>query len=241
MPARPSRYPFERFFSDPGVGDGVMRPGMSGLACENIRSALGMLGYDVEYGDQYDATLARTVQRFQADAGHTNRDGVVGPGTRKLLASKLIEKHGPTIYKRLRDPEGGGYIFVSYRREDMSRITGTLDSIAGWGFRVWYDKQGIPGGAEFDALIEERVAGCALLLVFISEAAVESKWVRREVKFADHCEKPILAVTLEEAELTHGLNMLLSGREMLDASEPSFLTELKKAIEYATTSEPGLL
>jgi len=236
MPAPASEYQsFERFFNDPEHR--VLRPGMSGVACRNIRTALRMLDYQVEWGDEYDDALEQAVLRFQIDHGHTSRDGLVGPGTRQLLTRKFIDERGPAIFERMNDPSL--YIFVSYRREDMSRIAAVLDSIGGWGFRVWYDKKGIPGSAKFDALIEERVAGCTLCLVFISNAAVESKWVQREVKFADHCEKPILVIMLEEAKLAHGLNMLLSQRQMLDASEPTFLTELRRAIEYATTNERG--
>lgn len=125
----------------------------------------------------------------------------------------------------------GGFVFVSYKREDLPRITPYLHRLVGWGYKLWYDR-GIPGGAEWDAMIEDKVSRCMLLLTFMSCAAVNSKWVRREIKFADSQNKPILAVRLEPVELNRGLNIVLSQYQMIDASRADFSDELRKAIEY---------
>lgn len=123
------------------------------------------------------------------------------------------------------------YIFISYKRQDMPRILPILKRIAESGYRVWYDK-GIPGGAEWDALIEERVRSCRLLLLFVSQAAIHSRYVRREVKFADALAKPLLSIKLEDAELTHGMEMLLTQYQMVNSGAPDFHEELERAIQY---------
>lgn len=68
------------------------------------------------------------------------------------------------------------FLFVSYKREDMPRIAPHLAQIAAWGYPVWYDR-GIIGGSEWDALIEEKVQRSSLLLLFLTPAAVQSKFV----------------------------------------------------------------
>lgn len=123
------------------------------------------------------------------------------------------------------------YIFVSYRRSDVERVLPVLATIAGSAHHVWYDK-GIPGGAEWDALIERKLQGCALLLFFVSGRAVESKHCRREVKYADQLNKPILSVRLEPAELAHGLEMLLTQYQMVDADHPDLAGEIERALKY---------
>lgn len=95
----------EQFFRDPDAGDTLIKPGMSGKACENIRHALRLLGYDVEYGNQYDDALAKAILKFQTDNNHQSRDGFFGPGTRKLLVDKLIEARHTYIFQRMRTPE----------------------------------------------------------------------------------------------------------------------------------------
>jgi len=96
---------YEQFFRDPDVEDGILKPGSSGPACANIRQALRILGYDVEYGDHYDETLAKVILRFQSDNKHSSRDGFVGPGTRRLLVTKLIDTGKKGIFERMKIPK----------------------------------------------------------------------------------------------------------------------------------------
>jgi hypothetical protein len=69
--------------------------------------------------------------------------------------------------------------------------------------------------------------------VFLSEAAVESKWVRREIKFADSENRPILGIRLDKnVELKHGLKVVMNQYQMIDASDAAFSEQLEKAIKY---------
>jgi len=132
----------------------------------------------------------------------------------------------------------GPFLFVSYKRQDMPRIAPVLRRLIGDGHNVWYDK-GIPGGSEWDALIEERLTACRLVLLFVSQAAVRSKYVRREVKFADMLDKPLLSVKLEAAALGDGMNMLLTQYQMVDAAAADFDAQLHRAIRYLAARGVG--
>jgi len=123
------------------------------------------------------------------------------------------------------------FIFVCYKRENMSQIKPILLSLCASGCEVWYDK-GIPGALEWDAAIEERIKNCKLFLLFLSQPSVDSKYVRREVKFADSCDKPILSVKLEQVTLAHGLYMLLQQYQMLDATAGDFSSEIRRALRF---------
>jgi hypothetical protein len=68
------------------------------------------------------------------------------------------------------------------------------------------------------------------VLLFASRAAIESKYVRREVKFADALDTPIVTVLLEEASLSYGLRMLLTQYQMIDARATDFPTQLARAL-----------
>jgi amino acid transporter len=123
------------------------------------------------------------------------------------------------------------FIFVCYKRENMSQIKPILLSLCASGCEVWYDK-GIPGALEWDAAIEERIKNCKVFLLFLSQSSVDSKYVRREVKFADFCDKPILSVKLERVTLAHGLYMLLQQYQMLDATASDFASEIRSALRF---------
>jgi hypothetical protein len=133
---------------------------------------------------------------------------------------------------RLPEPYGGdgAFAFVSYKRQDLARIAPILEAVSALGVPLWYDA-GIPGGAEWDAVIEERLTHCRFVLLFTSTAAVKSKYVRREVKFADARDTPLLSVLLEDTSLGDGMGMLLTQYQMLDARTPDFQKRLRHTVQ----------
>lgn len=124
---------------------------------------------------------------------------------------------------------GPGFAFVSYKREDFARVEPHLRTLGRIDCPFWYDT-GIPGGAEWAATIEARIRSCGFLLVFLTREAVASKHVRREVKFADKLDKPIVPVLLEPVDLGGGLDMLLSQYQMLDSRDHDFEERLRAAV-----------
>jgi hypothetical protein len=98
---------YERFFRDPQLGDGYLRPGMAGIVCRNIRTALRALGDDLDFSDRYDDALAKAILAFQKHHNHHSNDGIFGKGTRRLLIKVLIDEIGPHIFDRLEDPREG--------------------------------------------------------------------------------------------------------------------------------------
>lgn len=129
------------------------------------------------------------------------------------------------------------YLFISYRRTDLPRIAPVLRRLAASKLHYWYDK-GIPGGAEWDALISAKVRGCRLFVVFESEAAMNSKWVRREIKFADQVDRPILRIRLEPTQLPAGLDIMLEQYQSIDAAAPDFAQEIERAIRFHRLMDP---
>jgi peptidoglycan hydrolase-like protein with peptidoglycan-binding domain len=217
----------------------ILEPHYSGPAARKVRIALRLLGYSVADSDQYDRELMAAVQRFQRDAGHRNLDGLIGPGTRRLLTAKLIDKFGDSALAQF----GSApitlrpYIFVSYKREDLDRISKYLDWITAWGHTVWND-QHIPGSVDWLAELEERLTSCILQLAFLSQAAVDSKWIQREIHFADGLNKSILPVWLEPTQLRGGLKLVLYRSQHLMISDPAFKDKLQDALQLSARKWP---
>jgi hypothetical protein len=136
------------------------------------------------------------------------------------------------------DLQDGPFFFVSYRRADLARVIPIVESLRRQGWRLWYDAE-IAGGAEWNAVIEQRLATCSAVLLFLSQPAVESKFVRRELQYADGLEKPIICVRLELAELRHGLGMLLGQYQFLDYDMPDFASRVDDALMRVAASPPA--
>ena len=161
------------------------------------------------------------------EAAHAARRGARSTEPASPLAERAGADPGGLVPYDGAEP----FIFVSYKRDDFDRIRPVLDRIRASGYRVWYDK-GIPGGAEWDALIEQKAKACSMLLFFLSAGSVESRYCRREVKYADQLAKPILSVKLEPVELAHGLEMLLTQYQMVDATSPDVAGEIGRSLKY---------
>jgi hypothetical protein len=121
------------------------------------------------------------------------------------------------------------FFFVSYRRTDRDRVVPVIENVRSQGWRLWYDDE-IAGGSEWNAVLEQRLAACSGVLLFLSQPAVESKYVRRELQFADTLDKPIICVQIELAELRHGLGLLLSQYQRISHGAPDFPSRLREAL-----------
>jgi hypothetical protein len=126
--------------------------------------------------------------------------------------------------------EGRGHVFISYRRLDLRRIAPIMRRLCDQGLPIWYDR-GIAGGEEWDEVLERKIEEAGLLLIFLSQAAVESKYCRREIKFADAINIPLMAVTLETVQLSHGLKFMLQQLQMISAHDHEFETILTRSIK----------
>ncbi len=127
----------------------------------------------------------------------------------------------------------GPFVFISYKRGDEPRFAPILRQMISLGLNIWYDR-GIPGGSEWDATLEERITNCQFVLLFVSESAINSKYVRREAKFADALNKPILSIVLEDTQLSGGMHMLLTQYQMLNRGAPDFERQLREAAAFIT-------
>ena len=66
-------------------------------------------------------------------------------------------------------------------------------------------------------------------MLFLSQAAVDSKYVRRELLLADCLNKPILSLQLEHSDLRHGMALLLSQFQMVDIAAADLEQHLRLA------------
>jgi hypothetical protein len=138
----------------------------------------------------------------------------------------------PVPVEGLPNPYSGNdsFVFVSYKRKDLALVAPLMLHLQHTGWNLWYDR-GIPGGAEWHAMLEERLSACTAVVLFVSQAAVDSKYVRREVQFADSLNKPIIAVELETARLRRGMGLLLNQYQMISKNAQDCFTQLSQALD----------
>jgi hypothetical protein len=240
-----------RYFADPMQADRVLRPGCRGDHCQNIRLALGRLGFDESlrsqpFTDEFDDAVSNDLKRLQVHFSHTSVDGLCGPGTRALLVNALLdrvaERNRNVPFARMVDPErrGDGSVFVSYARADRAHVERFADLIRQWGYAIWYDA-GIAGGERFSATLMERIEKAYLVLAFETVTAMKSEWVRKEVEYAAKRGVRILPIEIESVGTKHPLTKVLHAHHRLGLVPPDMNTpdaktyraELKQALTEA--------
>lgn len=110
-------------------------------------------------------------------------------------------------------------IFISYSSKDKEVVTGYSDYLQSQGYEVWIDHEGISHGHTFPNAIASAIQNSRLVLFFSSRDSNASKWVKREIVFADNHDKTIIPIKLDDSEYDQSLQLLLSGVEHINASQ----------------------
>ena len=126
----------------------------------------------------------------------------------------------------------GDFLFVSYKREEFARVVLTLAQLTDVGYRVWWDA-GISGGEEWERRLQERIAACRCVLVFLSEQAVASEHVRAEMQAARRLGKPIVPVRLDRRLEIPAIESVVGKLQLVDDSGGQPSLALEGALRFA--------
>lgn len=89
-----------------------------------------------------------------------------------------------------------GQVFISYEHSDRTYVEKLAGHLRDKGIDVWWDHHGLVAGDEFPDKIQAQIRTCAAMVVVLTPAAIASRWVRREINYADRRQRPILPVGL---------------------------------------------
>jgi hypothetical protein len=129
-------------------------------------------------------------------------------------------------------------VFISYARTDRDYVERLARAISEAGFEVWYDRS-IETGSSFSDRIREAIDSSAALIAVLTPESVGSKWVLREISYADQRNIPLVPLLLADCEKPIELTRLqhhdVRGGRMVG---PDFVNDL---IRYArrTSVEPA--
>ena len=92
-------------------------------------------------------------------------------------------------------------VFLSYRRADAAVADGLLKRLESAGYGVWLDRSDIGGGSRWREEIEQALQQADAVIFLISQPALESDEVYRELARAIELEKSIVPLRLDQAPL----------------------------------------
>ena len=133
-------------------------------------------------------------------------------------------------------------VFVSYSRQDIEFARKLVEWLEKKGHQVWMDKKRILGGADYREEIADGISSADVFISLLSPDSVTSKWVKREIYYADDMEKFIIPVLVKFVKFPQEFQLALTGVHYVDltaaSSEYDPWSELELALERAKTGAP---
>ncbi len=126
-------------------------------------------------------------------------------------------------------------VFVSHASEDAELVQAICDTFDKNGIPYWVSTKHIKLGEDFASVIPPAIAASKIMLVVLSQHAVASSYVRREVDIAVKREKLIIPVIVGDVQMTDSMEFYLSTSQFLFYSNTqSFYDVLLQRIQELT-------
>lgn len=127
------------------------------------------------------------------------------------------------------------YVFVCYAHADAELVYSDLKKLHQCGINLWYD-QGIAAGKSWRGQIAQAIQGSSKLLLFISEASLNSQHCLREIDFALNNDIDIVPVYIADIQLPDELALALNRVQALNrASDPRYEEHILSALRDHVT------
>jgi hypothetical protein len=110
-------------------------------------------------------------------------------------------------------------LFVSYSRDDSSRVDRLISALESAGHIVWIDRSGITVGTQWRKQIVEAIAGSDSFVVVLSKNSSASDEVRRELDIAVESHIRILPLDLDPVAISPEMTYQLAGLQRIDLSK----------------------
>jgi adenylate cyclase len=121
-------------------------------------------------------------------------------------------------------------VFVSYSRSDKDRVLEVTAKLRAAGVSVWVDQTGIDGATMWGEQIVNALEGAKVLMLMVTESAVHSQNVAKEVVLISERKGHILPVHLEPTQIPPALKYQLAGIQHIEYFAGSDSGEGLKAI-----------
>jgi len=127
--------------------------------------------------------------------------------------------------------------FISYANQDKAAADALCATLENRGWRCWIAPRDVMPGTLYADAIVRALNGARVLVLLLSEHSVASPHVGKEIERASSKRRPIIALRLDAAPLTHALEYFLSESQWVDATTAG----LQAALVQTATAVKSLL
>src|ERR1039458_4828271 len=109
-------------------------------------------------------------------------------------------------------------VFISYTAQDVAVAEKVCSALEAAGLRCWIAPRDVRAGEPYAAAIVEAINSCRMLVLVLTQSAIDSPHVLREVERASSKKRSVLSIRLDAANLPPELEYFLSANHWLEAS-----------------------
>jgi TIR domain len=117
-------------------------------------------------------------------------------------------------------------LFVSHSTQDNAWCREMVTALKGAGYDVWYDEQGLTGGAVWIETLQREVQSRDVFVIVLTPEAWASPWVQEEVRLALSTQRTILPVMLKPTPVAG----FLMTRQWVNAAEVDAATGAQRVL-----------
>jgi TolB-like protein len=141
---------------------------------------------------------------------------------------------------------GGGapLVFISYASQDAAAAAALVEALERHGIACWIAPRDVKAGALYADAIVRAISGAKAFILVLSESAIASSHVSKEIERASSKKRPIIALRIDAAPLTPALEYFLSESQWVEAQAGNVDTAYLKlidAIRDSVLTAPGVI
>jgi TolB-like protein len=141
---------------------------------------------------------------------------------------------------------GGGapLVFISYASQDAAVAAALVEALERHGIACWIAPRDVKAGALYADAIVRAISGAKTFILVLSESAIASSHVGKEIERASSKKRPIIALRIDAAPLTPALEYFLSESQWVEAQAGNLdaaYVKLIDAIRDSVLTAPGVI
>src|ERR1700722_3087733 len=130
----------------------------------------------------------------------------------------------------------GRGVFVSYASQDAKIANAVVENLEQLGIKCWFAPRDVTPGSQYADQIVAAINDAKVLVLVLSEHAIASPHVGREIERAASKGRRIIGLRADAAPLTRSFEYFLSESQWIDIAAlgvPAALTKLTQVVRQA--------
>jgi hypothetical protein len=128
-------------------------------------------------------------------------------------------------------PNASIHVFISYASQDAAVAGALVEALERHGVGCWIAPRDVKAGALYADAIARAISGAKAFVLVLSESAIASSHVGKEIERASSKKRPIIALRIDAAPLTPALEYFLSESQWVEAHPGSMEAAYAKLID----------